>query len=114
MVISGDAKAIAAGAHYSMVLKQNGSVWATGDNTAGQLGDGSTNSKRNFVQVVSSGVKAIAAGGWHSMVLKEDNSVWATGENTYGQLADGSATFKDTFAKLELTSSGVWCMVPSS
>ena len=38
---------------HSMVLKTDGTVWATGDNGYGQLGDGTTNEKRNFVKVLS-------------------------------------------------------------
>ena len=39
-----------------MVLKQDGSVWATGDNRWGQLGDGTSgNRKTNFDMVVPSG-----------------------------------------------------------
>ena len=56
-----DATAIAAGSSYSMVLKQDGTVWATGDNAYGQLGNG-TKTDRNkkpyrltFVKVVPSG-----------------------------------------------------------
>ena len=35
-----------------MVLKTDGTVWATGYNGYGQLGDGTTSSKSNFVQVL--------------------------------------------------------------
>ena len=41
-----------------MVLKQDGSVWATGDNRWGQLGDGTSgfrNRKTNFDMVMPSG-----------------------------------------------------------
>ena len=38
-----------------MVLKQDGSLWATGRNNKGQLGDGTTVDRNRFVQVVPSG-----------------------------------------------------------
>ena len=83
-----------------MVLKHDGSVWATGDNKYGQLGDGSTNLQNSYVQVIVSGAKAIAAGNDHSVVLKEDGSVWATGRNNFGQLGNGPKTFRTTFAQV--------------
>ena len=87
-----DAKAIAAGSRHSMVLKQDGSVWTTGYNQYGQLGDSTVYNAYFLLPVVTSGVKAIAAGGFHSMVLNEDGSVWATGSNKYGQSGIGSET----------------------
>ena len=48
-------QAIYAGAVQSMVLKTDGSVWATGENDQGQLGDGTTIRRYSFVEVVPSG-----------------------------------------------------------
>ena len=87
-----DAKAIAAGSRHSMVLKEDGSVWATGYNRYGQLGDYTTNTAYFLLPVLPGGVETIAAGGFHSMVLNEDGSVWATGSNKYGQSGIGSET----------------------
>ena len=42
--IYSDATAVTAGSSYSMVLKLDGSVWATSRNDAGQLGAGSATS----------------------------------------------------------------------
>ena len=50
-----DARAISAGGYYSMVLKRDGSVWATGCNGAGQLGTGNLLSSKIFLKVVPSG-----------------------------------------------------------
>ena len=79
------AKAVSAGSRHSMVLGQDGSVWAAGKNYHGQLGDGSKMDRRDFMQVIVRGMKAIAAGTHHSMVLQQDGSVWATGSNKNGQ-----------------------------
>ena len=73
-----------------MVLKTDGSVWVTGGNYFGQLGDHTNTDRHSFVKVISGGVKAIFASSGHSMVLKNDGSVWGTGNNQFGQLGDGS------------------------
>ena len=83
-----------------MVLKEDGSVWATGWNNNGQLGDGSTTDRINYAKMIWSGVKAIAAGSQHSMMLKKDGSVWATGHNAYGQLGDGTTTKSVVFVQV--------------
>ena len=99
-MVPSEAKAIAAGSRHSIMLKQDGSVWATGYNRYGQLGDGRRTTRHAFLQVMSYGVKAVAAGAIHSMVVKQDGSIWATGSNTYGQLGDGSTRSKHIFTRL--------------
>ena len=72
------------------MIKQDGSLWATGYNEYGQLGDGSkiNTARTAFVQVISADVKAVAAGNSHTILLKTDGSVWTTGTNEYGELGD--------------------------
>ena len=91
-VISGGAKVVmvSAGDMHSVVLRQDGSVWATGRNEFGQLGDGSNVNRNNFVRVMLGGAADVTAGRSHSVVLMQDGSVWATGCNEHGQLGDGS------------------------
>ena len=48
-------QAISAGADHSLVLKTDGSVWATGSNHYGQLGDGTWTHRIEYKKVVSSG-----------------------------------------------------------
>ena len=47
------AQAISAGEWHSMVLNTNGSVWTTGRNEYGQLGDGTWDDRNSFEKVVS-------------------------------------------------------------
>ena len=91
---------VIAGGIHSMVLLEDGSVWATGGNMYGQLGDGTMVHRSRFVKVMPGNVVTIAAGVCHSMVLKQDGSVWAAGWNAYGQLGDGSKTDKHTFVRM--------------
>jgi alpha-tubulin suppressor-like RCC1 family protein len=82
---------VAAGAAFSLASKSDGSVWAWGANSSGQLGDATTSERLFPVRV--SGLPAvvdIAAGGTHGMALSGDGTVWTWGANQAGQLGDGT------------------------
>ncbi len=84
--------AVAAGPEHALALRENGTVWAWGDNAAGQLGDGSTESHDEPVQVKGlEHVVAIAAGDEFSLALLENGKVMAWGYGLYGELGDGKA-----------------------
>jgi alpha-tubulin suppressor-like RCC1 family protein len=93
----GSVMATAAGGIHSLFLKNDGTVWATGNNEVGQLGDETYVNKNTPVQVSGlSGITAIAAGYTHSLFLKNDGTVWATGANEVGQLGDETFVTKNT------------------
>ena len=101
--------AISAGDGHTVALKTDGSVWAWGRNTFGELGDGSTTRRTNPVPVLNlSGIVTIAAGGSHTVALKSDGSVWAWGGNTYGQLGDGTTTDSTTPVQVKGVSGNGW------
>src|SRR6266542_3195158 len=71
----------AGGALHSLAVRDDGTVWAWGNNGNGRLGDGTTSQRLTPVQVKGSGgvgflsgVAAVAAGTSHSVALKEDGS----------------------------------------
>jgi alpha-tubulin suppressor-like RCC1 family protein len=75
-----DIKAIGAGAFHSLALKNDGTVWAWGENGGGELGNGTNTDSNTPVQVSSlSGVQAIAAGYDHSLAV---TSSGAPGDTT--------------------------------
>jgi alpha-tubulin suppressor-like RCC1 family protein len=75
------------GTQHTMILRSDGTLWATGYNSSGQLGDGTTQDKVLPVLVMS-GVASVSAGREHTVILKTDGTVWATGNNNYGQLGN--------------------------
>ncbi len=85
--------AISAGYEHSLFLKNDGTVWACGTNSSGELGDGTTFDKLIPVQVNSlSGIIAITAGDDCSFFLKNDGTVWACGNSGSGELGIGSSS----------------------
>jgi alpha-tubulin suppressor-like RCC1 family protein len=82
---------IAAGAGHSIALRNDGTVWAWGNNIDGQLGNGSTVNSNLPVQVSGlSGMTAISAGWLHSVALRSNGTVWAWGANSDGQLGNNT------------------------
>lgn len=90
--------AAAVGSSHSVVLCGDGSVAGWGNNTYGQLGDGSNDNRDTPVAVNATGVLngktvvAIAAGFNHSLALCSDGTVAAWGMNSAGQLGRGGTT----------------------
>ena len=98
-----DVKQIVCSESSTYILKNDGSVWACGDNTYGQLGLGNTTNATTFTKIttnISNDVLKIAAGKHHVMILKEDKSVYTCGRNNYGQLGINSTTNQSTFTKV--------------
>ncbi len=83
--------AVAAGGAHSLALKSDGTVWAWGSNTSGQVGNGTfTQAVYEPVQVAGlSNVKAIAAGPTYSLAVKTDGTVWGWGANAMGTPPSG-------------------------
>jgi len=88
---------MAAGSHHSIAVKDNGTLWAWGNNGSGALGDGTNNQRSTPVQVSDlTNVIAIAAGFNHTLGIQDDGTVWTWGYNYYGQLGDGTTTSRTT------------------
>lgn len=63
---------------HSLFIRSDGTLWAMGDNSFGQLGDGTSTNRLSPVQVASD-VCRIAAGSNYSLFVKHDGSLWAMG-----------------------------------
>ena len=109
---SGVAAVAAGGDFYSShtcAVTTEGGVKCWGDNTAGQLGDGTATSRVTPVDVVglSTGVAAVAAGGGHTCALTAAGGLMCWGSNFLGQLGDGTTTGRTTPVDVMGLTSGV-------
>jgi len=87
---------LAGGIYHTLALRSDGTVWAWGQNGAGQLGDGTTTNRKTPVRVLELTDVVGVAGSNHSLALKSDGTVWAWGYNNSGQLGDGTTTDRNT------------------
>lgn len=100
--------AVAAGGDHTLALRADGTVFAWGNNTWGQLGTGSQTPAPLPVAVPGlTGVRLIACGGGplvgeHSLAVDAAGTLWAWGANGSGQVGDG--TVSDRFSPQPLAS----------
>jgi len=98
-IVAVSAPPAAAGA-FALALGADRTVWAWGNNSSGQLGDGTTANRNTPGQVKGVGglavladVTAIDAGGGannlHALAVQTDGTVLAWGSNSNGQLGTG-------------------------
>ncbi|WP_437960354.1 hypothetical protein WME76_12390 [Sorangium sp. So ce119] len=81
------ALAVTSGAAHACALFAGGSVWCWGDNTRGQLGDGSYERRDDPVEVRVPAAVKVVAGGRHTCALTSGGELWCWGDNAAGQLA---------------------------
>ncbi|MFE0463637.1 RCC1 domain-containing protein [Kitasatospora sp. NPDC058965] len=88
----GGVSQIAAGCNHSMaVTDSDNRLKAWGQNTSGQIGDGTTDYRITPVPVTGiKGVQAVAGGREHTIALLGDNTVRSWGANGSGQLGNGT------------------------
>jgi alpha-tubulin suppressor-like RCC1 family protein len=90
---------IAAGAWHTLVLLENGKLFAFGNNEYGQLCDGSTQISSTPAEVNATIIPSdqkivqVVAGHYHTIVVTNTGDMYSCGLNNFGQLGYISPTF---------------------
>jgi alpha-tubulin suppressor-like RCC1 family protein len=94
-----DATAVAAGVWASYALLRDGSVWAWGESTYGEIGPGGPagwpNTSQSNVPIKVTGIgtaTAVDAGLYHACALLSNGQVWCWGADSSGELGAGPAS----------------------
>ena len=103
------------GNYNTFIIKTNGTLWATGNNEEGQLGNGSYGSgnvSNIFIQIgTETNWKTISPSAAHTLGIKNDGTLWAWGSNQQGKLGDG--TFTNRYTPIQIGTDTNWKEVAS-
>ena len=81
---------VAAGDHFSLGIRADGSLWSWGDNTLGELGRGTFTDWEDMGRVGTDKWLAVSAGSRHVLALRADSTLWSWGGGGDGALGTGS------------------------
>ena len=94
---------VATGTRYMLARRSDGTLWGWGDNTYGQLGDGTITS-RVLPVLIPVPMGAAASTSWgavatkfsSTLALRSDGTLWSWGDNAQGQLGSGTTTARSS------------------
>ena len=92
-------KQVAFGDAHTMAIKTDGTLWAWGIGTSGELGDNTLLSKSSPIQTVAGGTnwRQVSCGSSHTGAIKADGTLWLWGYNaSYGALGDNTIAGKSS------------------
>jgi alpha-tubulin suppressor-like RCC1 family protein len=97
--MNGVASASQGSFYHTAITKTDGTVWSSGNNTYGQIGNGTGAQTLTWVQDSAlSGAIASSAGGYYHSVTAKIDSVWDWGYNQFGGLGMGPLPAGDIVA----------------
>jgi alpha-tubulin suppressor-like RCC1 family protein len=84
---------VSGGANHSLAITTNGTLWAGGFNSDGQLGDGTITHRSSPVQIGAlTNWSQVSGGANHSLAVRTNGTLWSWGSNVNGRLGDGTTT----------------------
>jgi alpha-tubulin suppressor-like RCC1 family protein len=101
------------GDYHTLAAKSDGTLWAWGRGTSGQLGDGTLETKSSPVQIGALTTwSVVSAGNGHSFARKTDSTIWGWGSSGDGQLGQGNTINRSS--PVQIGALTVWATVAAS
>ena len=80
------AQQVSAGGYHNLSIHADGTLWAWGYNTQGQLGTGNLANQTTPQPIGAATWQSVSGGQLCSLAIRQDGTLWAWGSNDYGQL----------------------------
>jgi alpha-tubulin suppressor-like RCC1 family protein len=105
-------KMVSCGSYFTAAVRTNGTLWAWGSNTNGQLGKNDVTHRSSPVQEVLAATtwKTVSAGAYHAAATRSDGTLWTFGRNTSGQLGKNDVVHRSSPVQ-EVTAGTNWTTV---
>src|SRR5262249_22666917 len=109
-----DWKSLAVGNGHAVGIKSDGSLWAWGDNTLGQVGIPGAYYPAAPVEVgAEHDWSSVSASVNYSLAIKSDGTLWSWGDNAGGQLGTGTVG-GSVMAPEQVGTATNWAMVSAN
>ncbi len=96
---------VACGERHTAVIRLDGTLWALGENFHGQLGDGTTITRNQLVQIgTNNNWKQVVCGENFTIAIQNNGTLWGWGYNYNGQLGDGTNITRYTPVRIGIDS----------
>ena len=104
-------KSVCCGESYTLILKNDGTLWGCGVNGSGQLGLEDTNARTTFTMINSNpgNIKSIYCGLNHTLILQNDGTLYGCGDNSKGELGLEDISYSNIFTKITTNTSNIKC-----
>jgi alpha-tubulin suppressor-like RCC1 family protein len=80
---------------HTCAIRDGGSLWCWGQNSEGQLGDGTLTRRLLPVPIGAETWRAVDAGEAHTCAVRADSTLWCWGFNNAGQVGDGTTSTRN-------------------
>jgi len=89
---------VACGNYHTAAIKTDGTLWAWGYNSYGQIGDNTLVHKSSPIQTTTYATNwtSVSCGQLATAGIKTDGTLWLWGRNSYGQLGDNTITHRSS------------------